>query len=196
MTSMLLASAAAQTVNTGTTVILAGVIAATVSLIVGFTAAYVTTMTEKSRQEAAIKLKKLELDAARIAAKYDLLRQTAAEFALTTIEFAECASAVHRGRSVETEQRLWAANGKLRMQLEALLLISESTAVQKDARLVVRAAKNERKWALGEPREYPRLLGRDVTVLKEMRAHLRPFLKDVRSELGIEAELAEDLEEL
>ena len=195
MTNMMLASAAALTVTKDTAAVFAAVIVGAVSLTAALTAAGVAVLTEKSRQRAANELKALELGEARIATKYALLRQAAAEFALTTVEFAECASAVSRGRSEETVQRLFSANGKLRMQYEILLLTSESNAVQESARLVLRAAWNERKDALGEPRKRLRLLGPDAAVIKEMRAHLRPFLEAVRSELGVEGDLALDLED-
>jgi hypothetical protein len=185
MMSALAAAGSGSTVPTETAVILGAVIAGVASLLGALVAGFFARRNEKSRQQH-------ENNATRRA----LLREEAAGFAITAVELAERASAVARGpKTPEAVQALRTANGKLRTQYETLRLISESTAVQEAARLVVRAAWNERQGALGEARKRPRRLGSDAAVIKEMRAWLEPFLEEVRKELGVKGELAPEPED-
>ena len=168
------------------------------SLIGAITAGILSFLNEKSRQRHM-----------NVTVRHGLLREHATRFTTTAVELAERARAVTRIRHPprlplhravkrnrqEAIQALLAANGELRIQFQNLLLISESTDVHEAARLVIRAAWNERQQAMGEPRNHPRLLGPDAAVIKEMRAHLRPFQEAVRKELGVNGKLAADLED-
>jgi hypothetical protein len=137
-----------------------------------------------------------DLAHARIAERHTVLRLTAAEFATSAVELAEHVSAITRDpTNPDAVSLLWAANGNLRKQYQTLLFISASTAVQDTARRVLRAAWNERQQALGMDRKRPRLLGPDAAPIKEMRKNLRPFVEAVRSELGVNGDLALGLED-
>jgi len=178
--STLLAAGSGSTLPAQTAVILGAVIAGVASLLGALVAGFFAHRNEKNRERHE-----------RTVARYALLREEAAGFTITAVELAERASAIARGpKTPEAIQSLMAANGKLRTQYETLLLISESAAVQNAARLVVRAAWNERQEALGKDRKRPRRLGPDAAVTKEMRAWLKPFLEAARKELGIQGELA------
>lgn len=186
------------TVTKETAVIFAAVIAGVASLIGAITAGILSFLNEKSRQRHTD-----------VETRHGLLREHATRFTTTTVELAERARAVTRirrparlslRRALKRRRQdailaLLTVNGDLRIQFQTLLLISESTNVHETARLVVRAAWNERRQAMGEPRNHPRLLGPNAAVIKEMRAHLRPFQEAVRKELGVNGKLAADLED-
>jgi len=204
MTSLLLAKAT-LTISKDSAVVYAAFITGAVGITAAVTTGIFAVRNEKSRQRHADMTKTLELAEARTAARHTVLRLTAADFATTAVDLAEHVSAVtrdpnrqgwrRRRPSSDAVSRLWTANGNLRKQYQALLLISESPDVQKNARRVLRAAWNERQQALGKSRKHERLLGSDAAPIKEMRANLRPFVAAVRSELGVEGELAPDLED-
>jgi hypothetical protein len=183
--SMLLAAGGGFTVTNVSAVIFGAVIAGVASLVGALMAGFVAFRNEKSRQQDA-----------KLSARQALLREEAAGFTMTAVELAGHAGALTRDPSTpEAVQALRTANGNLRMKYQTLLLISESLAVQESARLVLRAAWNERQQALGEARKHPRRLGPDAAVVKEMRAWLEPFLKEVRKELGVKGDLAPELED-
>lgn len=186
MTSIFLANGATLTITKDTALVFAALITGAVSLTAALTAGVFALRNEKSRQRHANELKTLELVEARIVERHAVLRETVAEFAATAIELAEQAEAVTRDPANSTAvDHLWAANGKLRIQYQILLLLSESVAVQDTARRLLRVAWNERQQALGKKRKHPRLLGSDAASVKEMRANLRPFVTAARSELGV-----------
>lgn len=194
----LLAAGNGFTVTKETAAIFAAVIAGVASLIGAITAGILSFLNEKSRQRHS-----------NVTVRHGLLREHATRFTTTAVELAERARAVTRTRRPsrlpfhravkrnrqEAIQGLLAANGELRIQFQNLLLISESTDVHETARLVIRTAWNERQQAMGEARKHARLLGPDAAVIKEMRAHLRPFQEAVRKELGVNGKLAADLED-
>ena len=166
-------------------VIFGAVIAAVASLVGALMASLVALRNEKSRQQHA-----------NVSARHTLLREEAAGFTMTAIELAERARALTRDPlTPEGIEALRTANSNLRMKYQTLLLISESLAVQESARLVLRAAWNERQQALGKARKHPRRLGPGAAVVKEMRSWLEPFLKEVRKELGVKGDLTPELED-
>jgi hypothetical protein len=179
MMSTLLAAGGGFTVDKVTAGIFVAVIAAVASLIGAFMAGFVALRNEKSRQQHA-----------NISTRHALLREEAAGFTMTAVDLGERAAAVTRGpETAAAEEALRNANSNLRMKYQTLLLITESPAVQQTARLVVRAAWNEREQALGRDRNHPRRLGPNAAVVKEMRAWLEPFLEEVRKELGVKGDL-------
>ncbi len=184
--TMLLAAGGGFTVTKVSVVIFGAVIAGVASLVGALMAGFVALRNEKSRQQHA-----------NVSARHALLREGAADFTMTAVDLAERARTLTREPATpEGVQALRTANANLRMKYQTLLLISESLAVQETARLVLRAAWNEREQALGKARKHPRRLGPDAAVVKEMRAWLEPFLKEVRKELGVKGDLAPELEDL
>jgi hypothetical protein len=194
MTSLLQAKATLA-ISKDAAVVYAAFITGAVGITAAVTTGIFAVRNEKSRQRHADTTKTQELAEARTAARHTVLRLTAADFATTAVELAEHASAITRDpTNSDAVGLLWTANGNLRKQYQALL-ISESTDVQETARRVLRAAWNERQQALGKERKHNRLLSSDAAPIKEMRANLRPFVAAVRSELGVEGELAPDLDD-
>jgi hypothetical protein len=176
--------------------VLAASITATVALLVALTTTVVTVRMERSRMRNAVGLRRLEFSESRKAALHAELRSATAQFAATAVSLGQVARAIERDREAgatpddELEQKLLEINGQLRAQYQMLLLLSESTAVQIAARLVVRAAWNEREQSLGRTRKHDRMLDSSASPVKEMRAWLRPLTEAVRAELGVQGDLA------
>lgn len=143
----------------------------------------------KIRSEEDRSLARLKVDDERLRR----LRDEAASFSGAVLQQGEYVSLLREpGIGADlVRQSLIDSHGKLRIQYERLLLTSESVAVQSAARLVLRAAWNEREGGLGRLRKRERRFGHESPV-KELRAELRAFTVAVRKELGMSEDLLEE----
>lgn len=175
--------------------VIAGSTAATVSLVVAVVTVIVSRLNERDRQrhelgratvDAATKFRNERLDALRIAsADYCGMAVQEVEYSVSLMKNPD---------QDDTRSLLLASHSQLRIQYQRLLLLSDWLPAQEAARVVLRVAWNERQEALGLQRKRPRL-PEDLAPAKWLRVSLREFTRETRVELGLSADLVDELDD-
>lgn len=202
-----LAKEAASSSTFPWTLVAAGVAAIVSVFNTGVLATWQARSRRRHERDLAEARSKQEVELARIKSEHELqaanakanderlkrLGDESAVYAGLVLQQGEYVSLLLKSHSPlpDIEGQLRDSHGRVRIQYERLLLMTNSTEVQQSARQVMRAAWNERQQGLGLERKRERRFGESSPV-KELRAELREFTRAVRRELGLSEELIEE----